>query len=66
MCRRIHEAKICFHKFIIRVGQRTKLVIEGSWTGLEMIWKRERKALPWPIESIVALESQDATFKTAD
>jgi hypothetical protein len=28
--------------------------------------KEERKGLPWPIESIVALESQDATFKTAD
>jgi hypothetical protein len=28
--------------------------------------EEERKCLPWPIESIVALESQDATFKTAE
>ena len=41
---RIHEAKICFHKLIIRAGQCTKLVIEGSWTAcLEMVWRRSAK-----------------------
>ena len=64
----MHETKISFHKFIIRVRQCTELVIKGGWTAcLETVWKGGRKkGLPWPIESIVVLESQDATFKTAE
>ena len=43
----MHETKISFHKFIIRVRQCTELVIKGGWTAcLETVWKGKHKKRP--------------------